>query len=179
MTAELVQRTLTTVLRFEVLGESPVPQGSMTPFPVTRVVKGGARVPVMNRKTGLPLVDCKPSNEKRLKAWRRLVAAVARDRWGARDPLDVPVVVSLEFTFRRPLDHFGTGRNAGTMNEKGRSTPYPTGVHRGDVDKFERAVLDALTEAGVYVDDRLVFELHGRKVWGDHNGVRAWIQVES
>lgn len=140
----------------------PVPQGS----------KVAMQPPNMRR----PIL--KDSNAERLKPWRAQVTmALMEARRAGEDPLEGPVKVTLEFVFRRPKDHHGTGRNATTMSAKGRRTPWPCGRGQGDVDKLERAVLDGATDAGVWEDDSQVVELHARKAWGADEGVHVWIET--
>jgi crossover junction endodeoxyribonuclease RusA len=62
-----------------------------------------------------------------------------------------PVVVSIDFEFRQA---------------KSNQDDYPTGQNIGDVDKLTRAVLDALTQAGVIEDDRYVVHVSASKAWG-------------
>lgn len=99
------------------------------------------------------------SNAKRLRPWRATVSAAAREALeemypdGQVLPLfgrGVPVHVSLVFTFARPASHYGTGRNAAVLK------PSAPAEHIGfpDVDKAQRAALDAFTDAGVVADDR-------------------------
>lgn len=64
-----------------------------------------------------------------------------------------PVAVSLVFTHKRP---------------KKPTRAYPS---RNDVDKTVRAVLDALTQAGVIEDDRHVVQLTAYKRFGAEPGV--------
>jgi crossover junction endodeoxyribonuclease RusA len=62
----------------------------------------------------------------------------------------VPVVVKIMFVMPRPK-----------ATPKTRATP--PAVKKPDLDKLERAVLDALTSAGVYADDSQVVALYGYK----------------
>lgn len=114
----------------------PEAQGSAKAF----VVAGKARITSTNTK---------------LTAWRRdaimAVRAVLRDR----EPLASWVEVRAECRFPRPAAHFGTGRNASTLKP---SAPYFK-TSKPDSDKLARAILDALTGAGVYRDDSQVVRL--------------------
>jgi len=75
----------------------------------------------------------------------------------------IPVIVDIRFSFARPASHYGTGRNAGVV--KASAPPFPSSHSIGDLDKCARAILDALTDAGVFADDSQVVELDARKVW--------------
>lgn len=103
----------------------------------------------------------------KVKPWRSDVKAAAEAeilRSGAPwPPLDVPVEVMIDFRFHRPKSHYGTGRNANAI--KATAPDYPTSRALGDADKLARSTLDALTAAGVFVDDSLVVRLEVEKVW--------------
>lgn len=103
-------------------------------------------------------------SSKRVKPWRRQVAAAARDAMVGRDMLTGPVAVTLDVHLPRPASHYGTGRNAGRLRL---SAPlWPTSRRLGDADKHARSALDALTGI-VYTDDSLVVALHVYKHFAD------------
>jgi Holliday junction resolvase RusA-like endonuclease len=91
-------------------------------------------------------------------AWQGVVAHAAHAA-GVR-PADggVALSVSLTFFLPRPRSHYGSGKNAAVL--KATAPRFPTG--KPDVDKLERACLDALTGVG-YVDDSQVVETHPAK----------------
>jgi len=107
------------------------------------------------------LVD---DNPHALASWREdvkhaaltaLADAVAWNR-------DYPAYVAhMTFTLPRPAYHFGTGRNDRILK--------PNAPHRHaskpDLDKLVRSTFDALTVAGVYVDDRRVAQLYAVKLY--------------
>lgn len=103
-------------------------------------------------------------SSKRLRPWRQDVKYAAIDalelghRFGTE-----PVTVGITFTFARPNNHSGTGRNAGVV--KRGAAPFPSTHNVGDLDKMCRAILDALTDAGVFADDSQVVQLNAAKVW--------------
>lgn len=72
------------------------------------------------------------------------------------EPRPGPVVVDVVFTMPRPRGHYGTGRNATKVKASAPSHP----ATKPDSDKLGRAVLDGLDDAGVYLDDGQVFDLH-------------------
>jgi Holliday junction resolvase RusA-like endonuclease len=143
------------LLAFTVEGD-PVPQGSKRVVPTAR----GARAVESNRST--------------LHPWRQAVTAAAMAAVGelatsgaGYEPRELPLVVEgpvalgLTFTMRRPLAHYGTGRNARQVRP---SAPWYVST-RPDLDKLVRGVLDALSGVG-YRDDGQVAALRVAKVYG-------------
>lgn len=119
---------------------SPVPKGSM-------VCIGGGRV----TKTGRGLHQLQPDNKKILKPWVDVLTLAGqrlREKvgWTLRDP------VSMDITFTVPRPPTVT-----------RDWP----AVRPDLDKLQRAVLDAFTTAGVWADDGQVVEITTRKTYPD------------
>ena len=103
-----------------------------------------------------------------VKTWREAVKAAALEATRAEYPSAVapatylgPVLVEVTFTLARPKGHYGTGRNAAVV--KASAPGWPTSTP--DVDKLQRATLDALTAAGVWKDDAQVVEITARKVY--------------
>lgn len=121
-------------------------------------------------KRWLPNGAMKEAGEKNLRPWRSAVTyeAQAEMRKVGLSKIEGPVFVIVDFHFSRPKSHFGTGRNAGVLKTAApffyRSQP--------DIDKLERAVLDAMTDAGVWSDDAQVATLHATKVYADLPGAR-------
>lgn len=143
---------------------TPVAQGRMSAIPVTRR-EGDRRVPVLG-KGGLPIVNQTYTNESKLKPWRNEVAQMAvYGGWRAlgMDALDEACELRCTFVFKRPDSHFGTGRNAGVLKDSAPLYPELTGA---DLDKLERAIMDALTGI-VWKDDRRVVTGHHRRRYGD------------
>lgn len=116
-------------LSFRVAGR-PVTQGSKT-----GIVVGGRAVLVEKARD-------------RLKPWREAVRSTALDHLGdAWQPYPGPVYLQLVFALPKPASA-----------PKSRRT-WPIGARSGDVDKLTRAVMDALTDAGVWRDDAQVVRL--------------------
>jgi Holliday junction resolvase RusA-like endonuclease len=82
-----------------------------------------------------------------------------------------PLKVSLTFYFARPAAHYGTGKNA--LNLKPTAPLWHT--KKPDRDNLDKAVMDALTNAGAWADDCQVCAGSIRKVWGPLPGVRISI----
>lgn len=136
-----------TALTIDVLG-TPAPQGSKKGFYNPRL----GRVQIVE--------DAKVKT----KTWRQDVLAAAVDAqphdWA---PIDGPVWIEAVFYFDRPAAHFGTGRNAGTLKDS--APPRPS--VKPDIDKVLRATLDALADAGCYVNDSRVVSVTAEKRYVD------------
>jgi len=112
------------------------------------------------------------SNGKTLSPWRDNVRSAALEVYNySGNPFGGdPVNVNIYFTFARPTNHYGTGRNKAFV--KASAPPFPSSHAIGDIDKLARACLDALTDAGIWKDDSQVVLLTASKTWvGDHSGL--------
>ena len=78
----------------------------------------------------------------------------------------------MDFSFPRPAYHYGTGKNAGNLKK----TAPDFKQSAPDLDKFARAVLDAIVQAGVLQDDSLVVSLHAEKRYTPRPG--AWVRIK-
>lgn len=142
----------------------PVAQGDLSAMPLMRGKKGEGRTPVLG-KGGVPVVNLTHQNADRLKPWRNEVASMAcAHGWKALglNALDEALIVRMTFYFKRPADHFGTGRNAGVLKDSAPLYPEKTG---SDIDKLARAIMDSLTGI-VWTDDRRVVTLAPRRRYG-------------
>jgi len=131
---------VTDPIRFEVRG-LPAPEGNL------RAGRGGARVRLYHQ------------NSRSLNDWRQAVASAVQ----AHAPPALwtgPVAVELEFSLPQPKS-VPTHRGRGKKRAPVRSWP----VSRPDLDKFVRAVLDALTLV-VWVDDSQVVSIRASKEYG-------------
>ena len=127
-------------LEFTVAGV-PVPQGSKRAF---------------TTKTGKVVL----TEEPQLYSWRQDVAARAQAARGNRLPLAGEVLVMCWFFFPRPATHFG---RRGVLP----SAPRRPVGKRNDIDKLLRAILDALTAAGIYGDDGQVTDVQSSKWYAE------------
>lgn len=109
--------------------------------------KGSARAFVRGKRAIIT------NDNPRCKAWSVLVAWKAREAMGGRPALGGAVVVDVTFRLQRPKSTKG-------RKLKGYDGPLM------DVDKLQRALLDAMTGI-VYVDDKQVVTVHARKEWGE------------
>lgn len=130
----------------------PVPQGSMRALGPGRLIH---------------------NNNDRLKPWRQAITNAAMqavrgdDTWTRLGPMRVDAV----FTLPRPKAHY---------RANGDLKPAAPNLHdkRGDLDKFIRAALDALTDAGIWVDDAQVCAITATKKYGTHPGAEFTITPE-
>lgn len=90
-------------------------------------------------------------------AWRDGAGAFLR---ATGEPIRWPVVVFIEVVCKRP---------------KKPSRPMP----RGDADNYAKAALDAITSAGIWVDDVLVVEMTVRKRYTEgHEQPHTFITIQ-
>lgn len=118
----------------------PRPKGSLTP----QIVRDGA-----GRSTGrVRMVESSKDSAR----WRRIMALGFRAAGMVR-PLTGSVLVVAHFRIP-PLPALGAATHT-----------HPTSPNVGDIDKLVRNLLDALTDAAVYQDDRQVVSVTASKEW--------------
>lgn len=103
---------------------------------------------------------------KKIKPWRKAVVEAAEAAMLASDEWDTAtdaVGMEVTFRFRRPANHYGTGRNATTLKDT--APIYVTSKNKGDTDKILRSTGDALTDSRVVHDDSLIVAVHAFKVY--------------
>lgn len=149
----------------------PISQGSMTSIIKGRWNATRTFFTAYTRKDGMPLVETVANNDKKLRPWRKQMTAEMLDAWGGQPWLELTdIFVSVEFRFpRRAQDLRADGTPKPRAPFYKRSAP--------DVDKLQRAVFDALTDAQVWRDDSLVVDVHARKVYADAPGVVVWVST--
>lgn len=118
--------------------------------------KGSLEVVNSGRLTGRAVLRDSPASKR----WRMLVAdRVRREmRSGGLGPLVGPVELQLRYTL--PLDEDG-------LIERG----------SGDIDKLDRNILDALTDAGVYSDDAQVVRCWSEKICMPGLGLGSGVEI--
>ena len=147
------------VLVFNVNG-TPAPQGSKTARAIYKG-RGAAR-----EFTGRV---AQQEASKKVKPWRKAVADAATDAIKAVmtfddwQPYAGPVHVTIDVRIQRPKHHYRTGRFAHLLRDNAPDFVITT----PDTDKVCRATFDALTEANVIVDDRIIAGLSASKVYCD------------
>lgn len=104
---------------------------------------------------------------KKVKPWRAAVKAafqMAVQETGDDSMFEGAVKIKTTFYLSRPA----------TVTKKKR--PVPTVPP--DLDKLERGLFDALTEAGVWTDDAIVVKSCSEKLYADDHGPGAVIAIE-
>lgn len=134
----------------------PRPGGSKQPFVPRR--KNGDFV---TRANGSPMVNVVDASGKSGKAWRKAVAAAARELAPA-EPWTGPLAALAIFRMPRPKNHCGTGRNAGTLKAWAPARHLKT----PDATKLWRSAEDALTGI-VWVDDAQIVQQTVQKVYAE------------
>lgn len=111
------------------------------------------------------------ADNARTKPWESVVAHAALDAMGGeRAMLTGPLRVELDFCVPRPKKLL---RCDGTPLD-----PSHLPITRPDLDKLVRAVLDALTVAGVWIDDAQVVTVRASKTYGAP-GVSVLVERET
>lgn len=94
--------------------------------------------------------------------WKSQVAAAAKEHL-PEQPLQGPLSLALYFAMPRPKSHYRTGKRSHELRD---GAPY---WHTGkpDADNLAKAVMDALTQLGVWKDDDQVCKLRIWKRYAD------------
>lgn len=101
--------------------------------------------------------------------WKSLIAFELRRHWD-RKQVNGPISVDLIFHLRRPKSHY---------NRKGLKLSAPCWhTQKPDSDNLAKAVLDALTQCGVWHDDSQVARLVVLKKW-ETNLPGCFMRIES
>lgn len=107
----------------------------------------------------------------RLKVWRALIATAAKRAMGEHPSFEGPLRVVTTFYFARPKSH----------TRAQRAIPWVVVLKRHDIEKLERAVYDAIGDAGnVWRDDSQVVSHDSQKVYageGEHPGVMVSLEA--
>lgn len=96
--------------------------------------------------------------------WKSLIAVAVRDYLPA-EPSREAFEVDMYFFFVRPKSHYGTGRNAGKLKASASRVHCQT----PDVDNLAKAVLDVLTQLGLWRDDCQVGSMMVSRHWGERS----------
>lgn len=101
------------------------------------------------------------------KQWKGLVADAAKP-FLLSDPIEGPVALTLRFRFARPKSHL-TSKGELTKSAPQQKTSKP------DLDNLEKAIMDAITDVGLWRDDSQVTVKTSSKEYGTPEGVSVEI----
>lgn len=112
-------------------------------------------------------------NSHRVKPWREAVKHAALTVMDGKVRFTGPVSLQVTFVFRRPRSHYRTGRNADLLRDSAPRFP----VSGGDIDKLIRATCDAITDSGLWLDDRQVVYVEATKEYAEEGpaGAVVWV----
>lgn len=103
-------------------------------------------------------------------AWKFAVRAAAGEHVRKiRMPLEGPVMVDMDIWITRPKSHMKAN---GQLRESAPKMP----IGKPDCDNLAKAILDALTNAGVWMDDKQVTHLQVRKIYNARGGARIVVE---
>lgn len=92
----------------------------------------------------------------KLKPWRGQIAQAARESFTGTERIEGAVLLVVVFRFVRPKSV-----------KRERPTVKP------DLDKIWRALMDGITDSGIWRDDAQVTDAHVKKVYAERPGVRV------
>jgi Holliday junction resolvase RusA-like endonuclease len=129
--------------------------------PITIIVYGqpapqGSKHGFVNKATGAAILV---ENSKKNKPWREAVKFAALEVGvpaGGFAPMQGPILARMIFTLARPKGHYRSGKNAHMLRDG--APARPCGHSGPDLSKLARSTEDALTDAGVWIDDGQVVE---------------------
>lgn len=142
----------------------------MLTFTVTGIPKGQPRPKAARRGTFTTVYDPGTADE-----WKLLIRDAANNAWKClgRQVFFQPVAVVLSFSMPRPKGHF---RSNGEL--KSNSPRFCSS--KPDADNLAKAVLDALTNLGIWQDDSQVVLLSVEKLYANSpSGVGMWCKIEN
>jgi Holliday junction resolvase RusA-like endonuclease len=140
---------------------TPAPAGSKKAFAI--------------RRQGIPTGQVAVSDDsKRSKPWKSEIRQAVGKAMAGVAPMEGPLSAAFTFYVRRPLGHYGTGKNTGKVRA---SAPMLPGV-KPDVLKLTRAVEDAMSGC-VYRDDAQLTTEVLRKRFGTPERVEIRISADA
>lgn len=107
--------------------------------------------------------------------WRATITAYALQAMLSHKQgmLTEPLAITVDAYFKRPKYHYGTGKNSGLLKPNAPAWVSTT----PDADKIARALLDGITDSGLWKDDSLVVSLKIVKKYAEQPGLNVTIEV--
>lgn len=100
--------------------------------------------------------------------WKQCVKKAAKPYIDAQGKLVGPVIVRLSFFMPRPMAHWCI-RGGNRSNELSTKAPQHH-TSKPDCDNLGKAVLDALTDCGLWEDDKFIFAIQIDKIYSNNQG---------
>lgn len=127
-----------------------------------RAVPQGSKKAFVNKHTGRAVIT--EQHGTRHKDWRRNVTLMAQNApTRPEQPLEGPVAVYVDLRFSRPKNHYHHRKSGSVLRDD--APEYVATKAVGDIDKLERAIYDALTDAGWVRDDSQIASNRTIKRW--------------
>jgi Holliday junction resolvase RusA-like endonuclease len=130
-------------------------------FECIGIPKAQPRVKAFSRGGRAGVYDPGTAND-----WKTVVRNACLEVWN-KVVIDEPVAVELIFYLPRPKSHF---KKSGELNKPADSWV----TKKPDLDNLEKAVLDALTDIGLWRDDSLVVKVSKEKVYAHCESGSQW-----
>lgn len=128
--------------------------------------KGQPRPRAFAKKMGAKFV-ARVYDARTAEGWKSLVAEAARAHL-PQSPITEPISLLLSFVMPRPKKHYRTGKRSSELRDDA-----PTWhVGTPDSDNLAKAVMDALSQIGMWKDDGQVCRCYIDKAYGTNTGVR-------
>jgi len=115
-------------------------------------------------------------NPTTAEGWKSRIAEEVKP-YLPESPHDGPVVCDLTFFFRRPQSHYGKRKGKPYLKDKAPRV-Y---TNKPDRDNLDKAVMDCLTQIGLWKDDCLVYAVQIVKLYADEGympGLQLNIRLE-
>lgn len=104
--------------------------------------------------------------------WKTMIVAQLKPFIPGR-PIKQAVSLDLDFFFRRPKSHYGTGKNSELL--KASAPVYFTNHY--DTDNLAKVVMDVMPQIGILYDDAFVVDGRTTKSWGEPSGVNIRLEL--
>jgi len=109
-------------------------------------------------------------NPSTAKGWKTVVTIAAKGSWKC-EPFEGPLCVDLTFWFPRPQSHY-----KGKAKVLRPSAPI-WHTTKPDRDNLDKAVMDALTQAGIWRDDKQVCDGRIRKMYCEPGNEGCQVEI--
>jgi Holliday junction resolvase RusA-like endonuclease len=147
-------------------------------FEVDGVPKGQPRPRAFGMKRKDGGVAIRVYDPGTAEAWKSAIAVAFRKKFDGLDPKPtLPIVgdvsLRMRFMFQRPKSHYRTGQHSAEL----RPDAPDWHTSKPDLDNLVKAVMDALTNIGIWRDDSQVAFMEAAKWWSSLGGAAISVNV--